>query len=106
MYANQQSSANHANDTSAAATREIPSHMSTLRDAMGELGRLGDALCARLEPVRRTPAPQKVNEPTMPTGAIRSVPQTPMGAALDEMTREIETQIRTLRAALDSLELP
>ncbi|MDN6885299.1 hypothetical protein QMO14_16965 [Variovorax sp. CAN2819] len=100
MHANQATYANAPIE----ASREIPNQLQRLREAIGELGCRSDLLLARTESVRRIPPPAAVSTGEGP-GPIRAVPQTPIGNVLDEMTREIESQIRSVNHAIDTLEL-
>lgn len=102
--------ANHANAVSAGARiTEIPSQLSRLQDTFGELGRRSDVLLARLESVRRIPVPEgtlgdKAMSSTSPAPAY-APPQTPLGMTLDQLAREVESQIRAVNHAIDTLEI-
>ena len=108
MHSIQSSQAN----ASSAGTRlnhEIPSQLSRLQESLGELGRRSDALLGRLESVRRKPVPEGVDSARTASGTSPApaygIPQTPLGTVLDQMAREVESQIRTLNNAIDTLEI-
>ena len=106
MHSNQ---LNHANAASAASrVSEIPSQLSRLQENLGELGRRSDVLLSRLESVRRIPVPEaagRVNEAICSAAPAYGIPQTPLGTVLDQMAREVESQIRTVNHAIDTIEL-
>ena len=84
--------------------REIPSQQQRVRDAIGELGQRSDVLIGRIESVRRIPVPVGDTAASAPA-PVRQVPLTPMGLTLDELAGDLESQIRTVNSAIDSLEL-
>lgn len=104
MHANQ---ATYANATGSAPqiAREIPDQLQRLRETIGELGRRSEVLIARTESVRRIPVPEPVGNESRTAAPTRAIPQTPIGTVLDEMTRELEHQIRTVNFAIDTVEL-
>lgn len=95
---------NQANSAIPQIAREIPAQLQRVRDAIAELSQRSDVLIGRIESVRRIPVP--VGDTAASASApVRQVPQTPMGMTLDEMVRDLESQIRTVNLAIDSLEL-
>lgn len=104
MHATQATYAN-AIGTAPQIAREIPEQLQRLRETIGELGRRSDVLIARTESVRRIPVPEPIGNDVRTAAPARATPQTPIGTVLDEMTREIEQQIRSVNFAIDTVEL-
>lgn len=103
MHANQ---ATYANAPIAEASREIPDRLRHLQDAIGELGRRSDILFARVESVRRSPTPAPAGSTdSYSVAPARAPAQTPIGSILDQMNREVESQIRAVNLVIESVEL-
>lgn len=101
MHANQATYA-QTGGSAPQSVREIPDQLQRLRESIVELGRRSDLLITRTESVRRIPPP---SDSTSAPAPVRSIPQTPLGSVLDEMNREIESQIRAVNFAIETVEL-
>lgn len=102
----QTNQATYVNAPVAEAPREIPDQLRRLQDAIGELGRRSDLLFSRVESVRRIPVPDAVGYNDAKTSTPARAPtQTPIGNILEQMNREVESQIYRVNAVIDSVEL-